>query len=126
MQIDRARAIAAGGRGRPSRRVERDPELLEPAMGEARDVTEIVPTRGEGDVAEAVEQRLERDLRLQAGEWRAHAEVDPLAEGEMGAGVAPSDVESVGPSELALIPVGRRVEHADSGPGRDLDPAEHP
>ena len=65
------------------------------------------------DVGQPVEQVLEHDPDLHAGEVGAEAEVRAApAEGDVGVGVAP-DVEGVGVVEDALVPVGRGVEEDD-------------
>ena len=65
------------------------------------------------DVGQAVEEVLEHDPDLHAGQVGAQAEVGAAAaEGDVRVGV-PADVEDVGMLEDVLVPVGRGVEEDD-------------
>ncbi len=65
------------------------------------------------DVGHPVEQVLEHDPDLHAGQVGAEAEVgSAAAEGDVGIGVA-ADVEGVGVVEDGLVAVGRDVEEDD-------------
>ena len=55
-------------------------------------------------------QLVEADLQLQAGEGRAHAEVDAATEPDVG-GIAPAGVEAVGLVELLRVAVRGAEEH---------------
>ena len=81
---------------------------------------EALHVPGLADVGHAVEQVLEHDPDLHAGQVGAEAEVGAAAaEGDVGVGVAP-DVEGVGVVEDALVAVGRGVEEDDLVAGGDL------
>ena len=63
-------------------------------------------------------------LPLHAGERPAGADVDPVAEGQVLAGVLAVEPELVRMVELAGIAVGRTVEDHHRGPGRDVHPGD--
>jgi hypothetical protein len=81
-------------------------------------------------LGEAVQQLVERDPALEAGEARAQAEVDAVAERQVRDVVA-VDVEHVGIGVATRVTVRRRRDHQDRVPGRDgraldLDVLGHP
>jgi len=86
---------------------EGDRGALRPADQERIDVLDTRIRSPE--VRQLVEQRLDRDARLEPGE-RGVADAD--AEGEMTTGVA-RHVEDLGPRELPLVTVGRAEERHD-------------
>ncbi len=67
-----------------------------------------------------VEQPLQADARLGAGQRRTWAAVDPTAERQVLTGVLACGIEVVGLLEAARIAVGRAVEHHDGGTGAQL------
>ena len=79
---------------------------------------------GDRDVRRAVEELIDRDPALGAGEWRAGTGVDAVPEGNVLARVPAVDVELVGIGEHPRIAVARaRYEH-QRAPGRDVHAGE--
>ena len=79
---------------------------------------------GEPDVARAVEDALEADPALGAGQRTAGAGVGAPAEGDVGGGVRAVDAELVRALEPAGVAVGGAVEEHQRRAGRDLDAAD--
>src|SRR5262245_64513117 len=78
----------------------------------------------EPDVAHAVEDPLEADLRLGAGERAARAGVGAAAEGDVLLAVGAADAELGGGLETPRVAVDRTVQEHDGGAGGDLHPGE--
>ncbi len=79
---------------------------------------ELVGRDGQLQVGEAVEQAAEGEAAFEAGQRRAQAEVDAVAEAQV-AGVVPGQVQPVGLVEARLVAVGGGQVDDDLGAGRD-------
>src|SRR5262245_22736873 len=69
---------------------------------------------GPGDARKALEQRVEGDPRLHAGNVHSRAGVVAVAEGDVAVGLA-ADVEAVGLGELRRVAVGGADAQGDGG-----------
>lgn len=87
--------------GRPLR-----PQLFRAAERHVRVELEALVGWGEAEVGQPLRQQLEGDAGFQAGQWRAEAEVDAVAESDVFAGVLAADVELVRVLENLLVAVG--------------------
>src|SRR5438128_1584887 len=85
-----------------------DGEILPTANGRRVRLHRAVPVDLPG--GETVEHLVERDAAFEPGEGRSKTEVDAVAEGQVVADLA-VDVEAVAVGELAIVAVGRAVEH---------------
>src|SRR4030095_13738662 len=74
----------------------------------------------EANVAHPIEDPLEADLRLDAGERPARAGMVAAAEGDVLLRVGTVDADLGGAPETPRVPVGRAVQHHERGAGGDL------
>ena len=106
------------GRWRETNRQRRWATQKQPDIGRRRVV-------GESQVWQCIEDAIQRDLDLEAGEHGPEAEVPAAAKREVGGlarertlrvGLGPVQVEAIGIGEAALVAVGRAQKAHDLGP----------
>src|SRR6478672_8904849 len=125
--ISRATAPATANAGDLRNGCELQMEGAQPAEDEGRHVLVAPGARrtvlglGDRDVRHAVEEALDADAGLGAGQRCAGAGVDAVAEGEMLACIRAFDDEVAGIVEKARVAVGGAVEHHDGRAGGDGD-----
>src|SRR5215203_3621300 len=96
-----ARGSTPTGDDTPTRS-ELDRDLSEAAQ-EVLPPGDLCDRNGEAEIGVAAEQRGKGDLPLGTGQWRAEADVDSLAEGDVAVGVRAGDIEAVGIREAGRV-----------------------
>ena len=102
------------------------PRRVEPQLSRAAELDvrrELERLLGEAEPRNSFDERLEHHTGLHPGHRGAETEVDPLAEGDVAAGVVPMDVEPIRVCEASRIAVRRGEQQVHRRPGGDVDAA---